>query len=271
MSELYNVSRLLERNLEAGRGDKVAITWPGGTVTYGQLFGLACATGLRMRELGIRREERVLLVMDDSPAFAAAFLGAMRIGAVPVPVNPLLQRSEDYDHYLADSLARVAVVDAMTIEKVKGAVDRAAEAVPLLTAEEILGLAAAETPAAPTRRDDMAFWLYSSGSTGLPKAVVHLQHDIEYTCETYARQVLGIGESDVTFSTTKLFHAYGLGNNLTFPYWFGASTILHSGRPTPPAVLDTIERLRPTLFFSAPTLYNAILNLEGSKGRDLSS
>jgi len=271
MSDSYNVSLMLDRNLEAGRGSKVAITWSGGTVTYARLHGLACATGLRLAELGVRREERVLVVMDDSPAFAAAFLGAMRIGAVPVPVNPLLQRSEDYDHYLSDSLARVAVVDAMTSEKVSGAVGRVSEGVQLLTADEILELHPAETNPAGTRRDDMAFWLYSSGSTGLPKAVVHLQHDIEYTCETYARQVLGIGEGDVTFSTTKLFHAYGLGNNLTFPYWFGASTILHSGRPTPPAVLDTIEKLRPTLFFSAPTLYNAILNHEGSKGRDLSS
>jgi benzoate-CoA ligase family protein len=271
MSEQYNVSHLLDRNLEAGRGEKVAITWSGGTVTYRQLFGLACAAGRRLGELGVHREERVLLVMDDSPAFAAAFLGAMRVGAVPVPVNPLLQHSEDYDHYLADSLARVALVDGMTIDKVRGAVERASEQVPLLTADEVLALDGIEIDAAATHRDDMAFWLYSSGSTGLPKAVVHLQHDIEYTCETYARQVLGIGEGDVTFSTTKLFHAYGLGNNLTFPYWFGASTILHSGRPTPPAVLDTIEKLRPTLFFSAPTLYNAILNHEGAKGRDLSS
>jgi benzoate-CoA ligase family protein len=271
MSEHYNLSLVLDRNLEAGRGAKVAITWSGGTVTYAALHGLTCATGRRLADLGVRREERVLLVMDDSPAFAAAFLGAIRIGAVPVPVNPLLQRSEDYDHYLADSLARVTIVDGTTAEKVTGAVARAAEPVQLLTADEILGLSRAETNPAGTRRDDMAFWLYSSGSTGLPKAVVHLQHDVEYTCETYARQVLGIGEGDVTFSTTKLFHAYGLGNNLTFPYWFGASTILHSGRPTPPAVLDTIENLRPTLFFSAPTLYNAILNFEGARGRDLSS
>ncbi|TMC02745.1 MAG: benzoate-CoA ligase family protein, partial [Chloroflexi bacterium] len=126
------------------------------------------------------------------------------------------------------------------------------------------------TPAA-TRRDDMAFWLYSSGSTGKPKAVVHLQHDIPYTCVTYAEQVLGIKESDTTFSTTGLFHAYGFGNNLTFPYWFGASTVLHAGRNTPQTVLDTIENRKPTLFFSAPTLYNAILNFEGSKQRDLSS
>jgi benzoate-CoA ligase family protein len=117
----------------------------------------------------------------------------------------------------------------------------------------------------------MAFWLYSSGSTGKPKAVVHLQHDIPYTCTTYAEQVLGITERDVTFSTTGLFHAYGFGNNLTFPYWVGASTVLHAGRHTPATVLETIEKRRPTLFFSAPTLYNAILNFEGSRQRDLSS
>ncbi|HEV3103705.1 MAG TPA: benzoate-CoA ligase family protein, partial [Candidatus Dormibacteraeota bacterium] len=128
-----------------------------------------------------------------------------------------------------------------------------------------------EVDPAPTRKDDMAFWLYSSGSTGKPKAVVHLQHDIPYTCVTYAEQVLGIRESDTTFSTTGLFHAYGFGNNLTFPYWVGASTVLHGGRNTPATVLETIEKRRPTLFFSAPTLYNAILNFEGSHNRDLSS
>jgi benzoate-CoA ligase family protein len=117
----------------------------------------------------------------------------------------------------------------------------------------------------------MAFWLYSSGSTGKPKAVVHLQHDIPYTAVTYGEQVLGITEHDVTFSTTGLFHAYGFGNNLSMPYWVGASTVLHAGRSTPATALETIEKRRPSLFFSAPTLYNAILNFEGSKGRDLSS
>jgi benzoate-CoA ligase family protein len=271
VSERYNASQVLDRNLDRGLGDKAAIHWSGGTVTYRRLHGLACAAGLRFRELGVRREERVLLPMDDSPAMAAAFWGAIRIGAVPVPVNPLLQRSEDYDHYLADSLARVVVIDAMTAEKVGGAVARAAEPLHVLNADAILALPGAELAPASTFRDDIAFWLYSSGSTGLPKGVVHLQHDLEYTFETYARQVLAITQQDVGLSTTKMFHAYGLGNSLTFPCWAGSTAILHSGRATPASVLDTIEKFRPTLFFSAPTLYNAILNLEGSKDRDLAS
>ena len=186
-----------------------------------------------------------------------------------MPVNPLLQRSEDYDHFIEDSLASVVVVDAASEEKLNGAAGRAPHRPKLLRADQ-LTVGDAVAPAA-TRKDDMAFWLYSSGSTGKPKAVVHLQHDIPYTCLTYAEQVLGITERDITFSTTGLFHAYGFGNNLTFPYWVGASTVLHAGRHTPATVLETIEKRRPTLFFSAPTLYNAILNFDGAKTRDLKS
>jgi benzoate-CoA ligase family protein len=269
LPELYNVGAdLLDRNLRT-RGGKVAIHSAGGDVTYAELFKLVCGAAQAFSDLGVRREERVLIVGYDSPGWVAAFLGAIRIGAVPVPVNPLLQRSEDYDHYIDDSLARVVVVDANTEEKLKSAVERSVNKPRLLRSDQIAP--GAEVPAAPTRKDDMAFWLYSSGSTGKPKAVVHLQHDIPYTCTTYAEQVLGITENDITFSTTGLFHAYGFGNNLTFPYWVGASTVLHAGRNTPATVLDTIEKRRPTLFFSAPTLYNAILNFEGAKGRDLSS
>ena len=266
----YNVGAdLLERNLKAGREGKVAIHSAGGDVTYGELFKLACGAARTLTELGVRREERVLIVAFDSPGWVAAFLGAIRHGAVPVPVNPLLQRSEDYDHFIEDSLARVVVVDATSEEKLKAAAERAAQPPRLIRAGQIS--IEDEVAAAPTRRDDMAFWLYSSGSTGKPKAVVHLQHDIPYTCVTYAEQVLGITERDTTFSTTGLFHAYGFGNNLTLPYWVGATTVLHAGRHTPATVLETIEKRRPTLFFSAPTLYNAILNIEGSRDRDLSS
>ena len=270
LPERYNVGAdLVERNLKAGRANKVAIRSIHPDVTYGDLFKLSCGAARALQDLGVRREERVLIAGYDSPGWVAAFLGTIRLGAIPVPVNPLLQRSDDYDYFLEDSLARVVVVDTNTEEKLKGAVDRARKPTRLLHADKIA--AGPEVDAAPTRRDDMAFWLYSSGSTGKPKAVVHLQHDIPYTCVTYGEQVLGIKESDTTFSTTGLFHAYGFGNNLTLPYWVGASTVLHAGRNTPATVLDTIEKRRPTLFFSAPTLYNAILNFEGARTRDLSS
>src|ERR1700682_4591703 len=270
LPDRYNVGAdLLERNLEAGRGGKLAIVSAAGDLTYQELFQLACGAAHELRDLGVRREERVLIAGYDSPGWVARFLGAIRLGAIPVPVNPLLQRSEDYDHFIEDSLARVVVVDANTEEKLKPAAARSGTAPRLLRANQIKP--GPETPTAPTRKDDMAFWLYSSGSTGKPKAVVHLQHDIPYTCVTYGEQVLGITERDTTFSTTGLFHAYGFGNNLTMPYWVGASTVLHAGRHTPATVLETIEKRRPTLFFSAPTLYNAILNFEGSKSRNLSS
>jgi len=270
LPDRYNVAAdLIERNLAAGRSAKTAIHSASADVTYGDLHLLTCGAARALLHLGVRREERVLLAGYDGPGWVAFFLGAIRIGAVPVPVNPLLQRSEDYDHYIEDSLARVVIVDANTAEKLQPAAARAQHRPEVLRSDELAK--GDEIAPAPTRRDDMAFWLYSSGSTGKPKAVVHLQHDIPYTCVTYAEQVLGITEKDTTFSTTGLFHAYGFGNNLTFPYWVGATTVLHAGRHSPATVLETIEKRRPTLFFSAPTLYNAILNFEGAKSRDLSS
>jgi len=271
LPERYNASTILDANLEAGRGGKPALLGAGGSVTYEQLYRLTCQSARTFREHDVRREERILLVLDDSPTMVAAFWGAIRIGAIPVPVNPLLQHSEDYDHYIDDSLARIVLVDDSTAEKVGAAVARAAEPPRLLHHDPFQGADASPLEPTPTRRDDMAFWLYSSGSTGKPKAVVHLQHDIAFTCRTYAEQVLGIREPDVTFSTTKLFHAYGLGNGLSFPQWVGATAVQLSGRPTPPAVLQAIADRRPTLFFSAPTLYNALLNHPDFGAADLSS
>ena len=175
----------------------------------------------------------------------------MRIGAVPVPVNPLYG-ADDYPYFVEDSGARLAIVDAVCAEKVR--------APKLLLVDELEP--SEELQPVDTLRDDVAFWLYSSGSTGRPKGVVHLHRDLLFTCETYARHVLGITDQDVTFSTTKLFHAYGLGNNLSFPYWAGATTVLLSGRPSPDAIFAAVERFRPTLFFSVPTLYNAMLAAE---------
>jgi benzoate-CoA ligase family protein len=256
--ERYNASLLLDRNLAAGREDKTAILCGDEAVTYSELFARACGVGATLRDLGIGPGERVLLVMDDCPGFPAAFLGAMRIGAVPVPVNPLYG-PDDYPYFVADSGARLAIVDEVCAEKVR--------APRLLLVDDFEP--SDELAPVDTAQDDVAFWLYSSGSTGRPKGVVHLHRDLVYTCETYARHVLGISASDVTLSTTKLFHAYGLGNNLSFPYWAGATTVLSSGRPTPEAIFSAVGRFRPTLFFSVPTLYNAML-AAGEK-RDFSS
>src|SRR5258705_5813537 len=156
---------LHERILNAGRANKLALASATKDVSYVDLFKLACGAAHQLHELGVRREERVLIVGYDGAGWVAAFLGAIRIGAVPVPVNPLLQRSEDYDHFIEDSLAKVVVVDANTEEKIKPAVDRA-RAPRMLRADQIAP--GPEVPAAPTRKDDMAFWLYSSGSTGKP-------------------------------------------------------------------------------------------------------
>jgi benzoate-CoA ligase family protein len=279
--ERYNVCELLDRNLDAGRGGKVAIHWGEETITYGELAARTHACASALLDAGVRREERVLLVLDDSPAWPTAFVGAMRIGAVPVPVS-FLDRPHNFLHYLRDSYARVVVVESAVAETLQGVLDEVPGELTLWSANgEVDGAeplsalleahAGAEVPTVDTHRDDMAFWLYSSGSTGPPKGVVHLHHDIPYTCDTYAREVLGIGEDDVTFSSTKLYHAYGLGNNFSFPYGVGASTILLAGRPSPPAILETAQRFRPTLFFSVPTLYNAMLNLPDAASHDLSS
>jgi benzoate-CoA ligase family protein len=279
--ERYNVCEILDRNLDQGRADKPAIHWGGETLTYRELADRVNAFASVLRELHVRREERILLILDDTPAWPTAFLGGMRVGAVPVPVSPM-DNPQNFSHFVRDSYARVVIVESDLVDSVREALGEAAEEVTLVAANgpaeaahdltEMLDQHTGEqVPMLDTHRDDMAFWLYSSGSTGKPKGVVHLHHDIPYTCGTYAKEILRIEQSDITFSTTKLYHAYGMGNNLSFPYSVGAATVLLSGRPAPEPILETAQRHRPTLFFSVPTLYNAMLNLPGGGDYDLSS
>jgi benzoate-CoA ligase family protein len=270
--ERFNASLLLDQNLDAGRGARLAVQCGDERVTYGELHARACRFASLLGELGVGRGERVLLVSDDCTWFPAVFLGTMRAGAVPIPVNPFYRDPAEYAYFLEDSGAKVVVVGGecaeIALSAAAGRVDRelvfstdnARGGVGDLTSATA-GLASDVSPA-DTHRDDAAFWLYSSGSTGRPKGVVHLQHDIRFTCETYARHVLAIEEGDTVFSTTKLFHAYGLGNGLSFPYSVGAGTVLLTGRPTPDAVFATVARFRPTLFFSVPTLYNALVRAD---------
>jgi benzoate-CoA ligase family protein len=265
--ERFNSGTLVDRNLEAGRGDKTAIRCAGEELTYAQLHDRINRASNVLRELGVGREDRVLMILDDTPAFPAVFLGAMRMGAVPAPVS-FLDATENFRHYARDSYAPVIVAEDGILERLEG-LD--ARLVGRSEFERHLDAHPGESPPADTHRDDMAFWLFSGGSTGFPKGVVHLHHDIPYTCETFAREILQIEENDVTFSSTKLYHAYGLGNNLTFPYWVGATTVLRPGRPDPKGLLETAQQHRPSLFFSVPTLYGAMVNLPDAGEHDLSS
>jgi benzoate-CoA ligase family protein len=276
--ERFNVGTLVDRNLEAGRGEKVALHCEASELTYADLHDRICRAGAALRALGVQREQRVLMILDDTPAFPAVFLGAIRIGAVAAPVS-FLDVAANLRHYARDSYAPVVVAEAAVMERLQPALADLPEPPRLVSAngpaedaEELDALLAAhggELSPADTHRDDPAFWLFSGGSTGPPKAVVHSHRDIPYTCETFARGVLGISADDVTLSTTKLYHAYGLGNNLTFPYWVGASTVLISGRPQPQRILETAAARRPTLFFSVPTLYGAMVSLPGAGEHDL--
>jgi benzoate-CoA ligase family protein len=261
---MMNSGTLVDRRLEAGHGDKVAIRCAGEDVTYAQLHDRICRAGNVLNALGVGREDRVLMVLDDTPTFPTLFLGAMRAGAVPAPVS-FLDTTDNFAHYARDSYAKLIVAEDALLERLPpGTMARSAF-------EELLTTHEGLNDPVDIHPDDMAFWLFSGGSTGFPKGVVHLHHDIPYTCETFAKEILQITERDVTFSSTKLYHAYGLGNNLTFPYWVGATTVLRPGKPDPRGLLETAQANRPSLFFSVPTLYGAMVNLPDAAEHDLSS
>jgi benzoate-CoA ligase family protein len=280
-AERLNASTLLDRNLEAGRAEETALLTASGAVTYGGLASLTAAVASYLTDLDVQREQRVLMILDDSPAFPATFLGAMRIGAVPVPVNPM-DRVDNYVYYLDDSYARVLVVEASLLPALEAELD-SRPGLHVLVVDGDPGRHASFDamvrahagsgelpPPADTHREDMAFWLYSSGSTGRPKGVVHAHRDIGVTVEQYALGVLQISADDVCYSTTKLFHAYGLGNALSFPLSVGARAGLVKGRSTPERIFEAVDRYRPTLFFSVPALYAAMVKAPGAAEVDFS-
>jgi benzoate-CoA ligase family protein len=264
--ERHNAASVLDRNVEAGRGDKPAVIADDRTLTYAELRREANRMANLLRSLGVHREERVLLVLDDTSAFPVTFLGAMRAGIVPVPVSTL-DKDDNFRHFVDDSYAQVVVADAAVLPRLQSALEgrKLTFVVADELAERLTGCDGDLDPV-PTHRDDVAFWLYSSGSTGLPKGVVHLHHDIQVTCESFAGEVLGIREDDRLFSTTKLQHAYGLGNGLTFPLHFGATAILRSGPPRPDRIAETLTARRPTVFFCVPALYGALVRAPEAEG-----
>jgi acetyl-CoA synthetase len=282
--ERYNASAILFDNLAAGRAEGVAVTGPAGTRSYRDLCADAARFGNALLSLGLRRGERVVLFLDDTPAYPAALFGAIRAGLVPLLIN-MLTPPDLLQFFLADSGARVAVSDAGFAERFSSAAcagtvleslvtigwPPSGTAVKTLSFDDLGSSAAAQLGAADTHRDDMAFWMYSSGSTGRPKGIVHLQHDMAYTARSYARHVLAVQPDDRCFSVPKIFFAYGVGNSLVFPFSVGASSVLLPGQPKPEKVFQCIAQYRPSIFFGLPTLYTALTKAPEAAAADLSS
>jgi 4-hydroxybenzoate-CoA ligase len=272
----YNaVTWLLDRNIEAGRGDKLAYTDTISELSYRALQQQSCRVANLLRRLGVRREERVAMIMLDTVDFPAVFLGAMRAGIVPVPFNTLLT-TDQYAYMLADCRARVLFVSEALYPVVKDIVGRmpdldcvvvsGRDAFGHILLSDELARESDSFETVATHADEPAFWLYSSGSTGMPKGVRHLHGNLAATAETYASQVLGIREDDVCLSAAKLFFAYGLGNALTFPLSVGATTVLNAERPTPAVIFKLLNRYDPTIFYGVPTLFAAMLHDDANSG-----
>ncbi len=262
--------------INEGRAAKAAFIDEQGTLTYGQLQERVRRVAAGLRSLGIRREERVLLLMQDGNDWPVSFLGAMYAGLVPVAVNTLLT-ADDYAYMLEHSRAQAVLVSGALLPTITAAMTRSEHEVgriivsrpvaPLHPNEVdfetfLQGHPALAKPAA-THGDDPGFWLYSSGSTGRPKGTVHSHANPYWTCELYGKAVLGLRENDVCFSAAKLFFAYGLGNGLTFPVSVGATTILMAERPTPEATFKRwrgeVGGVKPTIFYGAPTGFAGML------------
>ena len=272
-AERYNAAdALLLPNLVGQRSQRVAVIDDAGSYTYADLNQRANRFANVLRERGLTDGQRVLLCLEDGIDFPVCFFGALRAGAIPVPLNTLMT-AKDYAYIVADSEAKLLVVSNLLLTTWQ----------PLFDTRNTLVSAAVDLPngldralrqvqsahaSASTRHDDVAFWLYTSGTTGNPKGVIHRHGDLAFTAKTYGREILGIQADDVVFSAAKLFFAYGLGNALTFPCSVGAPVVLTAGRPTPALVNDILRRHRPTIFCGVPTLYAMLLGDDDLPARD---
>src|SRR5215472_5137033 len=273
---------LVDRQVQAGLGGHLAVTGPAGSLTYAELAARAADLAAGFAEAGVRPEERVLLVATDRPETVVTFCALLRMGAIPVPVSTMY-RAEELGELVADSRARVVVSTPECAAVARAAMHLAPEAATLvLTGEpeapdsdetgavrvrswaDLLAAGAAAGPVAPYRTwfDSPAFWLYTSGTTGRPKAAMHRHGSVARVCETYAHQVLGIRQDDRCYSVAKLFFAYGLGNSLLFPFSVGATAVLDPARATPAGAAERLTADRPTLFFGGPAFFGALLNTD---------
>ena len=264
----------------SARGGKTALIDDAGQLSYGELADQVRRFAGSLRALGVKREERVLLLMQDSSDWVVAFLGSLYAGVVPVAVNTLLT-AEDYAFMLSNSRAQAALVSGALLPVLQDALSQSSHEVhsvvvsrpagPLPAGTHDMAVLVAQGQAgvpAATLADEPAFWLYSSGSTGKPKGTVHSQGNLYWTAELYGKGVLALSERDVVFSAAKLFFAYGLGNALTFPLSVGATVVLMAERPTPQATFKRLVGHKPTVFYGAPTGYGGMLASPDLPARD---
>jgi benzoate-CoA ligase family protein len=282
--ERFNMADyFLYHNVEEGRENKVCLYFEDKSWTYGEVARLSNQTGNALRDLSLDVEDRVLLVLPDCPQFVWTWFGAARIGAVITMVNPLLPVA-DYEYYLDYTRARVAVIHESVLSVFAEAARNArylkaalvvgsANELPSAWSnfDEHVGSAPVECTPAATRRDDIAIWLFTSGSTGHPKGAVHLQHDLPFNTEVFAKATMGITADDLTVSVPKLFFGYATGTNLLFPFAVGGATALFSERSTAEKMFDVIKRYRPTILTTVPTMINSMLNVPDASRDDLSS
>jgi len=276
---VFNVAAYFkDRHTHEGRSQKVAFECGDQHVTYGQLFERVNRAGNALKGLGLRPEERVAILLLDTPEFAYCFFGGIKIGAVPVPINTLLKPHE-YEYILNDCRTRVLIVSETLLPQILAIAKEKLHYLEtiivfgkppesMLSLQRLLVQSSPELEAEPTTKDDTAFWLYSSGSTGFPKGCVHLHHDMVVCAELYAKGILKITENDRCFSVAKLFFAYGMGNGMYFALSVGATSILWPGSPSPPNIFSVIERHKPTLFFSVPSNYATLLSYRREEGKD---
>lgn len=290
--EKFNLGHyFLYHNLEAGRGAKTCLYFEDRSFTYADVARMSNRVGNSFREVGVEVEDRILIALPDCPEFVWSWFGAARIGAVITMVNPLLPAA-DYPYYLDYTRARVAVIH----ESLAPAFLEAAKTNQYLRAILVVGdlpsddeaplkqpgpawfsfadtvmSASDECTQADTHRDDIAIWLFTSGSTGHPKGAVHLQHDLPFNTEVFAKRTIGVNENDLTLAVPKLFFGYATGTNLLFPFAVGGATALFAERSTPEKIFSAIEKYRPTILTTVPTMINGMLNADSGVIRDLTS
>ncbi|AAK41550.1 benzoate-CoA ligase family protein [Saccharolobus solfataricus] len=291
--KILNITDELFSRYDNSESDKrIAIYYRNEIWTYRRLIDEINRVGNTLKDLGIEKENRILMISYDSPYFISTFYGAVKIGAIPVPVNTYL-KPEEYLFFLEDTEAKVLVVEPEIWNKLSQSIKNkttklkhviilpgmynmmekieSTQYIPQSSYTELVSKASVKLEAEKTSPNDMAFWLYTSGTTGHPKAALHLHKDILVVLNTFVKNILKITERDRLFSASKLFFAYGLGNGSYFAFGNGASVILMPERVEPKRVLETIHKYKPTIFFGVPTLYNAMLQVEEWKNYDLSS